>query len=126
MSPWSTSSLCGCWTGAVNLLALGRSASRAVLNRYVSCHLTTSGLAQGCLALCIQRMGGSVDRLPLLNRPKMSLHEELVVSPWDKFRKYKRVPFKLVCNITVTALITAFIVISNQQYAAYVDSSMYR
>ncbi len=65
------------------------------------------------------------DSLPAIVQPKITYREHLTLSPWQKFIKYRRFPFKLTINLVVTSLITAFIVINNIQYADYVNASMY-
>ena len=59
---------------------------------------------------------------PLVGR-RPTISEELTMSPLEKFRKYRRFPFKLLLNFAVATLITVFMVFNNQQYTSFVNSS---
>jgi mucolipin 3 len=60
---------------------------------------------------------------PLLSSRRPALQEELTMSPIEKFIKYRRIPFKLIANVTVVCLITAFMINDNLQYASFVNAS---
>jgi hypothetical protein len=59
----------------------------------------------------------------LVRQPSISFKEQLTMSPIEKLWKYHRIPFKLLLNITVTVLITVFMISDNLQYASYVNAS---
>ena len=63
------------------------------------------------------------ETLGLLSEPSISFKEQMTMSPLEKLRKYHRIPFKLLFNLAVTALVTAFMISDNLQYASFVNAS---
>ena len=64
----------------------------------------------------------STSATPLIRARPMTIKDQLTLSPVEKLVKYRRIPFKLILNLAVVALITAYIVSDNQQYAGYVNA----
>eukprot|EP01039_Chlorochromonas_danica_P011155 gene11155-12434_t len=49
----------------------------------------------------------------------MNAQEELELPPWEKFRRYGYFPFKLVLHVSLVALVTALVFITNITFAPY-------
>ncbi|KJE88457.1 hypothetical protein CAOG_00111 [Capsaspora owczarzaki ATCC 30864] len=72
-----------------------------------------------------QRAGGSSSKrsvffIPNLAPPRLSKKQQLTLSPWTKFTRFKRIPFKFILNVLVTALLTTRILLENGTYSTYV------
>ena len=108
------------------------------MNQIADCLSQTYALGSACAASCWDGLKSTVNRrnsarfrsgtdsedddvmistasTPLLTLRKPGLQEELTMSPIEKFIKYRRIPFKLIVNVAVVCLITAYMVNDNLQ-----------
>lgn len=49
----------------------------------------------------------------------MNLQEELELPPWEKYIRYGYFPYKLVLHVSIVAVVTALVVITNLTFAGY-------
>eukprot|EP01137_Pigoraptor_chileana_P007640 Opistho-2@53479 len=78
----------------------------------------SAGIRQG-----LSSITRAVRELPtrVSKKPAISYKHRLTLSPWDKFRQFRRFPFKLTLNLLVTVLCTARVILATYQYNDYVN-----